>query len=327
MIDLVGYGTTALTYETSPTATLSATSSARRTDETADGDNNGADFTVGDQTPTACSACATPPPAGGDKTIAEIQGTDAAESPLVGATVTTRGVVTATYPTGGLNGIYIQTAGTGGATDATPGASDAVFVFGANSGAADLQLGDFVAVTGPVSEFAGTTEITPAAGGVTLLTGDPSPVTALSTGLPETEADKEAHEGELLAPTGPFTVTNTFPTNQFAEIWLAAQDGPLVQGTELFDAQGTDDNDARGAEPPAPGRARRRRQRQLPQPRQPGHPAPVADPDPVDPGGRRRNLQRAGDPRVPQQRVEVPAAATGHGCGYRRRRLHRQPAR
>ena len=241
VIDLVGFGGTN-TSEVSPTGLLSTTSSARRTNEDVDGDNNGADFTVGAQTPTACSACATPPPAGGTKTIAEIQGTDASESPLVGATVTTRGVVTATYPTGGLNGIYIQTEGTGSGADATPGASDAIFVFGANSRAADLALGDFVEVTGPVSEFAGTTEITPAAGGVTLLTGSPTPVTPLSTTLPETAADKEAHEGELLRPTGPFTVTNTFPTNQFAEIWLAAQDGPLVQGTELHDAQGTDDN-------------------------------------------------------------------------------------
>jgi len=241
VIDLVGFGSSN-TYEASSTGTLSTTTSARRTDETVDGDNNGADFTVGDQTPTACSACATPPPAGGTKTIAEIQGTNASESPYVGATVTTRGVVTAAYPTGGLNGIYIQTAGTGGATDATPGASDGLFVFGANSRAAELQLGDFVEVTGPVSEFAGTTEVTPAAGGVTLLSGDPAPVTPLATGLPATEADKEAHEGELLAPTGPFTVTNTFPTNQFAEIWLAAQAGPLVQGTELHDAQGTGDN-------------------------------------------------------------------------------------
>ena len=239
--DLVGFGVTN-TSEVSPTGLLSTTTSARRTDETVDGDNNAADFTVGDQTPTACSTCATPPPAGGDKTIAQIQGTNASESPLAGATVTTRGVVTATYPTGNLNGIYIQTAGTGGTADATPGASDGIFVFGANSRPADLQLGDFVEVTGPVSEFAGLTEITPAAGGVTLLSGDPAPVTPLATRLPASEADKEAHEGELLAPTGPFTVTNTFPTNQFAEIWLAAQDTPLVQPTERFDAQGVNDD-------------------------------------------------------------------------------------
>ena len=56
--------------------------------------------------------------------IAEIQGTGAA-SPLDGQTVTTQGVVTASYPTGGLNGFYIQTP----APD-TANASDAIFVYG-----------------------------------------------------------------------------------------------------------------------------------------------------------------------------------------------------
>ena len=240
VIDLVGFGGTN-TSEVAPTGVLSSTTSAKRTNENVDGDNNGADFTVGAQTPAACSACEEEPPADGDYTIAEIQG-DGAQSELVGAQATTRGIVTATYPTGGLNGIYIQTAGTGGATDATPGASDAVFVFGANSRATDLQLGDYVEVVGEVAEFAGTTELVPAAGGVELLTGTPAPVTPLVTGLPATEADKEAHEGELLAPTGPFTVTNTFPTNQFAEIGLAAQATPLIQPTEVEDAQGIEDD-------------------------------------------------------------------------------------
>jgi predicted extracellular nuclease len=45
--------------------------------------------------------------------IADIQGTGA-ESPLVGETVTTQGVVTAVWSEGGLNGFAIQTAGSGG---------------------------------------------------------------------------------------------------------------------------------------------------------------------------------------------------------------------
>ncbi|MBR7502662.1 hypothetical protein KCW65_21455, partial [Mycobacterium tuberculosis] len=60
--------------------------------------------------------------------IADIQGTGA-ESPLQGQTVRTRGVVTAAYPSGGLGGYYVQTPGTGGAEDATPGASDGIFVY------------------------------------------------------------------------------------------------------------------------------------------------------------------------------------------------------
>ena len=100
----------------------------------------------------------TPPPDEFTGTIAEIQGTGAT-SPHVDDIATTRGVVTAAYPTGGLNGFYIQTEGTGGATDDTPGASDAIFVFG-SAATATVAIGDFVEVVGPVSEFAGTTEIT-----------------------------------------------------------------------------------------------------------------------------------------------------------------------
>ena len=49
-----------------------------------------------------------------DQTIAEIQGTGAA-SPVAGSTdlYRTRGVVTAAYPTGGFDGFYMQTEGTG----------------------------------------------------------------------------------------------------------------------------------------------------------------------------------------------------------------------
>ena len=39
------------------------------------------------------------------------------------------GVVTAAYTTGGFNGFYMQTAGSGGASDPTHNASDAIFVF------------------------------------------------------------------------------------------------------------------------------------------------------------------------------------------------------
>ena len=55
--------------------------------------------------------------------IADVQGTGSA-SPLVGSTVTVEGVVTADHRVGGYKGVYLQTQGSGGAADATPGASD-----------------------------------------------------------------------------------------------------------------------------------------------------------------------------------------------------------
>lgn len=183
--------------------------------------------------------------------IADLQGTGPS-SPLAGQTVTFRGVVTAAYPTGGFNGIYVQTAGTGGATDATPGASDAVFVYGASSQPAGVAVGDSVEVTGTVSEFQGLTEVTPGPGGVVEL-GEPlAAVVPLATAYPTTTVAREAHEGELLAPTDSFAVTNVYSTNQYAEIGLATQGKPLVQPTEVarpgtaaYDAVVTD-NAARG---------------------------------------------------------------------------------
>lgn len=187
--------------------------------------------------------------------IAEIQGTDAATSPKDGQTVSTEGVVTAMYKdradaanAGGFDGMYIQTGGTGDATDETPGASDAIFVWGNSSMPAGVEIGDSVGVTGVVSEFKGSsdtgttlTEITPSSGGVVELGTPLAPVTALATELPTTEAGREAHEGELLAPTDTFTVSNSYNVNTFAEIGLATGDHPLVQPTEVVA-----DNDAAG---------------------------------------------------------------------------------
>jgi len=189
-------------------------------------------------------------------TIADIQGTGST-SPLAGTSVTTEGVVTAMYrdpafASSSYDGMYIQTAGTGGATDTTPGSSDAVFVYGANSMPVGIEVGDSVSVTGPVSEAFSTTEITPAAGGVVELGAPLAPVTGLDIAYPTTEADREAQEGMLLAPTDTFTVTNSYNTNTFAEVGLATGTEPLVQPTEVYrdDAPELqtvkDDNLARG---------------------------------------------------------------------------------
>jgi predicted extracellular nuclease len=164
-------------------------------------------------------------------TIAQIQGTDTDTSPLAGQTVTTTGVVTAAYPTGGFNGFFLETGGAGGTTDATPGASDGVFVFGSIS-AAQVTVGESVQVTGKVQEFNGETEISSPA------------VTKLDTALPavqpdviawsglDTAAEKEAHEGELVAPQGAFTVSDNFDANFFGSFTLAAGTTPLRQPTD-----------------------------------------------------------------------------------------------
>jgi predicted extracellular nuclease/2',3'-cyclic-nucleotide 2'-phosphodiesterase (5'-nucleotidase family) len=194
------------------------------------------------------------------RTIAEIQGTGAA-SPEANNTVITQGVVTASYPsgTGDLAGFYLQTGG----PDATPNASDAIFVFmGAKTSPA---IGTTVQVTGKVTEFFGTTEISPSfASDVITTTAQPAvvpgdvipgtdcalPGTACLTGA-ALDAAREAHEGELFQPTGDYTVTDSYDGSPFTqsgsagfafqgEIGIAAEsDQPLMVTTEVVDQSDT----------------------------------------------------------------------------------------
>ena len=233
LVDLVGYGASA-TYEGSAPAPreYSVTSSLNRA-EGSDSDDNAADFTGGDPTPEACGeACdggvVTPPDPPTTATIAEIQGAGDT-SPLEGRTVTTRGVVTAAYPTGGFDGAYIQTAGTGGDLDDT---SDGVFAF-SKALAEDVQIGDFVEVTGTVSEYFGLTEISPAADGWTVLDEPAEAVKPAVVSFPMDEAQRESLEGMLVAPDNDFTITNNFATNTFAEIGLASGHTGLPQPTDV----------------------------------------------------------------------------------------------
>jgi len=227
LVDRVGFGS-ANAFETAATPALSNTTSAARNATFVDTDNNAADFTVGAPTPKASGGSGTPDPDPTPTavTIAEIQGTGAA-SPLQGQNVSTKGVVTAVYPTGGFNGFYLQTAGTGGATDATPGASDGVFVFGSTA----AEVGQCLSVTATVTEFNGLTELTKP---TLAAASDCAPVTAtpLAT-LPVTDADKEQYEGMLVQPQGTWTITNNYQLNQFGQLGLAVGDKPLYTATDV----------------------------------------------------------------------------------------------
>ena len=108
--------------------------------------------------------------------------------------VTTSGVVTASYPTGGLDGFYLQTPGTGGDLPTGHDASDAVFVY-LGSQTAYPAIGDQVQVTAPVSEFNGLTELSPAVGGVTALADGAAAPAPVTDPYPATDAGREAQEG------------------------------------------------------------------------------------------------------------------------------------
>ncbi|WP_210441231.1 ExeM/NucH family extracellular endonuclease [Nocardioides xinjiangensis] len=166
--------------------------------------------------------------------IDQVQGTGAT-SPLVGTTVTTRGIVTAVYPRGGFFGFNIQTPGSGAADiDLTAHtASDGLFVRQA-SGTVTATPGSYVEVRGRVTEFAGATQVQVQPGDITVVDQDVPPVVTTTTATwPRSAAEKESLEGMRYRPTGAFTVTNTFSTNNFGEVGLAAGDRPLIQRTEV----------------------------------------------------------------------------------------------
>jgi 5'-nucleotidase len=242
IVDLLGWGSSN-TFETAATTTASLTTSIARSSGS-DTDDNSADFVAGAPTPTNLAGETPDVPEEPEEpeepgtpadpiAIAAIQGTGT-ETPLSGQTVTTTGVVTATYPTGGFNGYYIQTPGTGGAVDlATHTASDAVFVY-SSATVGSVAVGDHVQVTGTATEYQGLTQVavTSAAGLTKLETPATAPAAAAVT-YPTQASQREALEGMLIAPQGGFTVSNTYSTNQYAEIGLATGDSPLISPTEI----------------------------------------------------------------------------------------------
>ncbi|MCS5734763.1 ExeM/NucH family extracellular endonuclease [Herbiconiux daphne] len=237
VVDLLGYGASN-TFEGTVVPVDGANSVPNSLVRTgfADTDVNAADFTTA-TTVTPQNSSGDEPAEPGDPveaTIADIQGaTDT--SPLAGQTVITTGVVTAAYGTGGFDGYYIQTPGTGGAVDlATHTVSDGLFVYSAST-AGLVEPGDYVEVTGAVSEFNGLTELA-VAEATDLTQLDASTVeapTPATVGLPADAAQRESLEGMLVAPQGDFTVSDTYSTNQYAEIGLASGTTPLITPTEI----------------------------------------------------------------------------------------------
>lgn len=236
VIDVLGYGTSN-TFETSaatPPTGNTDVKSLNRTDGT-DTDDNKADFSLSATiTPQNADTVPDPDPEPEptEVSIADVQGTTDV-SPLNGQTVTVEGIVTADYRTGGYKGIVIQTEGSGGASDATPGASDGVFVF-LNALAPTLAIGDRVSVTGSVSEYFGQTQINPAAlAGISVLqagVGVPE-----ATPLPDAAVggDREQYENMYVAPAGTYRLASSHQLFNFGTLWLNAGADLNVKSTEL----------------------------------------------------------------------------------------------
>ncbi|WP_420095803.1 ExeM/NucH family extracellular endonuclease [Brevibacterium sediminis] len=163
--------------------------------------------------------------------IADIQGTGDA-SPIQGKTVTTRGVVTAAYPEGGLNGYYIQTPGTGGADRADGAASDGIFVYSPDT-VADISIDDHVEVTGTVSEHYGQTQISVSASGLKTVDEPAEAVKPVEGAFPAGDEKRESLEGMLLQPSESLTVADNYNTNTYGEVVLATGEGTLDQPTDV----------------------------------------------------------------------------------------------
>lgn len=237
VVDVLGYGTSN-TFETTAATPPTGNTDVKSLNRTggADTDNNSADFTLSATiTPQGSGTTGpvdpTDPTDPTAATIAEVQGTTDV-SPLSGQTVEVEGVVTADYRTGGYKGIVIQTQGSGGDTDATPGASDGVFVF-LNALAPTVAIGDLVSVTGSVSEYFGQTQLNP--GAVTDIE-----VLSAGAGVPAVTpladtvrgADREQFENMYVAPTGTYRLASSHQLFNFGTLWLNAGADLNVKSTE-----------------------------------------------------------------------------------------------
>ena len=164
-----------------------------------------------------------------------IQGSGTA-SPLSATTVTTQGLVTADFQgTTQLKGFYIQDT-TGDGNSAT---SDGIFILNSSF---DVQVGDYVRLTGLVDEAFTLTQIKNVSS-LTILSSGNALIAPTNINLPLTAiADLEQNEGMLVKFPQSLTVTETFTLGRFGEVSLAA-DGRVFNPTNFIDPN---DNPASG---------------------------------------------------------------------------------
>ncbi|UCN13290.1 ExeM/NucH family extracellular endonuclease [Cellulomonas iranensis] len=235
VVDLLGWGPTASSFAgTAPAPATTNATSVQRDDAHTHTADNAADFRAATPTPTPAGAGPGEPGEPGEPTtvtIAEVQGTGDA-SPLVGRTVTTSGVVTAVYATGGYDGYVLQTAGSGGGDTTGRTGSEAVFVYSPST-VGQVSTGQHVRVTGQVAEYFGLTQIAvEGAAALEQLPAADAPTPVQGT-WPADAAAREALESMLYLPTGDLTVSNTYTTNQYGEVALAVGTTPLLQPTDV----------------------------------------------------------------------------------------------
>ncbi|MFP7696791.1 ExeM/NucH family extracellular endonuclease [Trueperella sp. LYQ143] len=259
VVDAFGYGTAGITEKATFRQATRGAQSYQRVSEGVDTNDNSVDFRIADATPMNSTGSALPgtdpkpdpnpkpdpdpnpkpdPDPKPDPTpeaqvlpIATIQGqTDT--TPYDGKAVTTEGIVTAVYRTGGFNGIYLQTPGTGGTQDGA--ASHGIFVYSGKTGMVDkVAIGDYLRVTGTAGEHFGLTQISdPKWEKLTRTEAIKDPVPVKLAEIPAGDAAREKLEGMLVEVTGPYTVTNNYTTNRYGAFDVIPGLEPMIQPTE-----------------------------------------------------------------------------------------------
>ena len=167
--------------------------------------------------------------------IFNIQGTGAS-STFAGTVVTTEGVVTADFQgSTQLKGYYLQDT-TGDGNTLT---SDGIFVFDTSF---NVNVGDYVRITGTVDEFFNLTELKTLTARTTLLTARPLPA-PIDIVLPVPAVDSlEKYEGMYVHFPQTLTASETFTLGRFGEVLLSAN-GRLINPTNVVDPN---DNPASG---------------------------------------------------------------------------------
>jgi predicted extracellular nuclease/methionine-rich copper-binding protein CopC len=165
--------------------------------------------------------------------INQIQG-NATASALVGQTVSTRGVVTATYP--GFRGFYIQTPDAN--VDADPATSEGIFVFVDSAILPTAAVvGNLVEVTGLVGEFDTATQLGSGSAVPTVTqisTGNPLPA-PISVALPLASASAlEPLEGMRVSFAQTLTASGNFTLGRFGEVVLSSN-GRLFNPSNVVD--------------------------------------------------------------------------------------------
>ncbi|MFZ5527114.1 MAG: ExeM/NucH family extracellular endonuclease [Pseudomonadota bacterium] len=262
LVDIVSYGASTPT-EGTPTGALTNTTAAQRLNSgCTDTNNNSADFTLVAPAPRnmsrAPSPCnGTPAPSPGPSpspsqvSIHTIQGSGHT-SPLVGQSVTTRGVVTKLLN----NGFFMQEPN----PDSDPTTSEGILVFTSTAPTVSVSVGQLVQLTGVVDEYnvgaagnaltaAHTVTELKTISNLSVLASNQS-ITPTVITFPELQdGDLEHVEGMLVTIATELTASQNYFLGRYGQITLSAE-GRLLKATNLHrpgsvEAQQVDQDNAR----------------------------------------------------------------------------------